>query len=212
MLSLGVVALTVLFACARDREARTATTTGVEIPQPAATGTASRTLYSTGWVDNAGRTSDERARTEASGMRASEVGSERPTGTPGSGFRAPILEPFSRPPPHVGEGADVDGEVEATSGVPVEVNIGRITRARCDHEIHCGRVGQSGAFKSDASCMASLRDRTREDVNRMACPNGFNAAQVALCLTAIRQAQCATSGDVLDLLPACQRSALCAAE
>src|SRR5690606_10395456 len=75
--------------------ARDVTTTNAALRGPELLPPRSQTVDSAGFVDNAGRTSDERSRTEASGMRVTETGSQIPTGTPGSGF--PLqLEPDAR--------------------------------------------------------------------------------------------------------------------
>ena len=70
--------------------ARVATTSSAADAQsrPAA----SRTVDSAGFVDNGGRPSSETARTQMSGMRATEGGGDRPTGTPGAGIPVPPLD------------------------------------------------------------------------------------------------------------------------
>src|SRR4051794_24995803 len=76
-------------------------TTSVSVPRPAASGITTRTIDNAGFVDNAGHTTDEVIRSQMSGMRVTELGSERITGTPGSG--APIPIPPSAPPRNVAE-------------------------------------------------------------------------------------------------------------
>src|SRR5687768_906628 len=74
---------------ARDRAGSTITYSARQ-PRPDQRPPPTRTLHSTGFVDNAGRTSEQTSRGEASGMRATETGSERPTGTAGSGLPLPL--------------------------------------------------------------------------------------------------------------------------
>src|SRR4051812_42051423 len=78
--SISVVCVVVLAACARGdvgRGAVTTLTSGETNPSPPPQ---SRTVDNSGWVDPGGRTSDE-TRPETSGMRATELGADRPTGT-----------------------------------------------------------------------------------------------------------------------------------
>src|SRR5262245_57419562 len=89
----AVVLIGAASSCNRSTvgEVASATTT------TAASSKSSRTLYNVGWVDNAGRTSEITTRSEMSGMRATEVGSEKPTGTPGSGTPLPGTGGARRP-------------------------------------------------------------------------------------------------------------------
>lgn len=85
------LAVLALAGCASSqRAARVATTASVEEAQ--ARPTSSRTVDDAGFVDNAGRPSSETARTQMSGMRATEGGGERPTGTAGAGIPVPLLD------------------------------------------------------------------------------------------------------------------------
>ena len=193
---------------ARDRPASTITYSA-RAPRPDATATTTRTLDNTGFVDNAGRTSEQRVRTEASGMRATETGSERPTGTPGSGTPIP-LGPEGHEP-QVGEGAGaLGGDDTAASGAPGATVVARIARARCDRETACDRVGAGKAFLTGEQCMSSVRGRARADVVEASCERGFDSTQVALCLTTIRQVSCDAPLDSIATLSHCQASALCA--
>lgn len=188
---------------------------------------ASRTIDNAGFVDNAGRTTSETARTQMSGMRASEVGSERPTGTPASGATIPTVGAGSGGGAADGEGAGAASSVRAagpavtTSGAPDETVVARVTRARCDHETTCGRVapargnaalprGAEPPHASQDACMMHERARTHDDMARAACANGFDAVQLANCLTAIRHLDCGARATALDDVQACQSSALCA--
>lgn len=186
---------------------------------------ASRTIDNAGFVDNAGRTSTETARTEMSGMRASETGSERPTGTPSSGATVPAIGATGAGATG-GEGAGAASSIRGagsvtTSGAPDETVVARITRARCDHETTCGRVaparggaaaprGAEPPHGSQDACMMHERSRTHEDLSRASCANGFDAVQLANCLTAIRQLDCGARATALEDVQACQSSALCA--
>lgn len=197
-----VLAIAGLAACEKSRLDRPASTITYSAKQQ------SRTADSTGFVDNAGRTSDQHGRSETSGMRATETGSERPTGTPASGTPIPI-----DPPSHgaqVGEGAGALGGEDATgSGAPGDTVVGRIARARCDRETACDRVGEGKPFATGEQCMASVRGRSRADVVAAQCSRGFDSTQVASCLTSIRQVACDARLDAIENVPHCQSSGLC---
>jgi hypothetical protein len=206
-LALAVVGVAACEKDTRDRAGSTITYSARQ-PRPDQRSAQARTLDSTGFVDNAGRTSEQTTRTEASGMRATETGSERPTGTPGSGLPLPI-DPKSNDD-QIGEGAGSLGGDDATgSGAPGDMLVGRIAQARCDREVACNRVGEGKAFATTAQCTSSLRNRSRADVVAARCARGFDHTQVALCLTSVRQYRCESGLDAIDAIAQCQRSALC---
>lgn len=212
MLALGGVTLA-LAACQKDARDRAASTItyGARLPRPDTTATSKRTLDSTGFVDNAGRTSEETVRTEASGMRATETGSERPTGTPGSGTPIP-LGPTPAPSP-VGEGAGagpLGGELTGATGAPGDTVVGRVARARCDREIACNRIGAGKPFATSEQCMSALRETARADVVGADCMNGFDTTQVGICLNTLRQLSCDTRLDAITAVASCQSTAICA--
>src|SRR5688572_29577460 len=118
MLVLAVASVAVA-ACAKDSGDRASSTItySARQPRPDHRPPPTRTLHSTGFVDNAGRTSEQTNRTEASGMRATETGGERPTGTAGSGLPLPI-DPSGHEE-QVGEGAgSLGGGDGSGSGAP----------------------------------------------------------------------------------------------
>jgi hypothetical protein len=201
-------------ACRIPPQSGTTTTTSAVIPRPDAIGTTKRTIDNTGFVDNGGRTSDETNRTVASGMRATETGSERPTGTPGSGLPLPI-EP-SPPPAAIGEGAGAAQSVRGAEGPPrggvpiAESAVSRITRARCDLATSCDHVGEGKPYRTAVDCMMQERQRTMDEIDGAACPNGIDAVQLANCLADVRRQACTAPSSNLDALVGCQSSALCA--
>jgi hypothetical protein len=167
-----------------------------------------RTVDAAGFVDNAGRTSSETSRSELSGMRATETGSERPTGTPGTGLPIPIepetrgLESAERPrPPETGR--------NTTAGAPSEAATGRLTQALCDRENSCARVGEKRAWPSMATCTSSVRVVVRQDLAQTECPDGHDPSALTTCLSAIRLAACDKRVDGLATLPECDARTLC---
>lgn len=206
-----VLTLVGVVACEKgsgDRAASTITYSARQ-PRPDRRPPPTRTVDSAGFVDNAGRTSEQHSRSEASGMRATETGSERPTGTAGSGLPLPIEA--TGHDEQIGEGAgSLGGEDGAGSGAPGDMLVGRIAQARCDREVACDRVGEGKAFATSQQCMSTLRNRARADVVDAQCARGFDNTQIALCLTSIRQFRCESGLDAIEVIGQCQRSALCA--
>jgi hypothetical protein len=205
---LVLVAIAALQACDRApaRSPARVTTTSASVP-PAARPSSSRTVDSTGFTDNAGRSSNETARTEMSGMRATEGGFERPTGTPGTGFPLPIGRP-PRPPAHEKARPGIE-EPMPLGGTPAWVIVGRIAEARCDVEGSCGRIAEKGSWATRAECIDEIRLTTRDDLRDEECVYGFDDAAVTRCLSTIRLSACDTGIERLDSVPECAPSEMC---
>ena len=132
------------------------TTTSAAVPHPGAAPSSVHTVDSTGFVDNGGRTSDEVSRTEMSGMTPTEQGSERVTGTPGSGLPLPI-DPTT--PARLGRGAaqqerPARGDRVAEAGVPRTIVASSLTQALCQRDAACARAGQDHGWPTLAKCTA----------------------------------------------------------
>jgi hypothetical protein len=197
-------------ACSRapGRDASDVTTTSASVPGPAATRASSRTVDSAGFVDNAGRGSEERSRPETSGVRATETGSERPTGTPGSGLPLPLDPKVPKRDPEEKPRARV-AERSVTAGAPSDSVVGRLAQALCDRESACERIGEGRPWPTSATCMDGLRPTVRADVDSAGCPDGFDSASLSSCLTALRRAECTERVESLASLRACEPRALC---
>ena len=184
------------------------------MPRPDSTAPATRTIDNAGFVDNGGRTSDETSRSQMSGMRATEAGGERPTGTPGSGTPWPFQSTAA--PANVGEGAGAASSVRGTdavpsSGGPVSEAVHRLARARCNRETTCNRVGRDRAWASQESCVVHERERVAgEAESELDCPRGVDSVQLGTCLNAVRAQACDDQRGDLAVLPECAASALCA--
>ena len=196
---------------ARGPDARAALTSA-NAPPPASTAVSSRTIDNAGFVDNGGRTSDMTGRSEMSGMRGTEAGSERPTGTPGSGL--PLRVPSKAARTDIGEGAGAatseTGASTPSAGGPPSEAVARLARARCDRETSCTRVGPGRAWATQDSCVAKQRERVGAAVSAMSCPHGIDNVQLGTCLNALRGQACADRRGDLALLPDCATNALCA--
>jgi hypothetical protein len=185
------------------------TTRAATLPNPAAVPPPTHTVDNAGFVDNGGRTSDEVARTQLSGMRATEMGSQRLTGTPASGLPIPGLdpptpkrEPEEMPRPRV-------AEPSVTAGAPNASLVGRLVQAVCDHETVCGHVGPSRRWGSSAACAEGVREPVRADVDATECLDGLDAAAVSACLTTLRRASCESAPQKPSALRPCEPRTLC---
>lgn len=198
-----------LGACAGqlDRPTQTALTSG-RMPRPEANTSSTRTVDNAGFVDNAGMTSDQRGRTEASGMRATETGSERPTGTPATGAPVPAMEPSTGPGP--GRPAPLVTKDEPGIGAEAEVQIARFADAHCDWENACGRVGQGKSHESKHACTQNVRPFVRRELGALDCAQGYDPVHVGMCLTAIRRAACGQDHDAFHTHEDCRPSLVCA--
>jgi hypothetical protein len=197
-----------LAACGGESKvARPSQTTLTSGELPEAKPPTARTVDSTGFVDNSGRTSDETvARPETSGVRASEAGStDRPTGTntgtPGAGTtrERPMVPKITALAPGAGGVSPVAGYDDLP---------GKMARAACDHEKVCDRVGDGKPSPSDGACTADMRTRAIGDLDAMGC--NLDGSAVAVCLAEIRKASCNLVIDRPASLGACARQSLCA--
>ena len=186
------------------------TTTSATIPSPASLPPSSHVVDAAGWVDPAGRTSDETNRSQFSGMRATEAGGQSTTGTPGSGLPLPIE---SNPKPSESERIQRQAPVTAgpPKGAPNEQVIGRVAEAWCDREQFCGKVGTGKTWKSGASCIDRHRPDVRASIENASCPNGFDSAALSNCLNGLRRAECSTSISRVDSINECNLGGLCLA-
>lgn len=196
--ALGGALVVALGSCRTTTESvgRTVTTAASAATPPPG----SRTIDNAGWVDAAGRTSSETNRTELSGMRATEVGAERPTGTPGSGFstdtaRAVIGE---KPSDRASTGA----------GIPKTDIVGRVVSAYCDRESVCDHVGDGKRWSRAQGCEEETRPAVLARIDATACERGVQASALAVCLTTLRDRAC-DDGRPAAELPECAADRLC---
>lgn len=206
----ALVVLALLGACDRApaRGPSAVTTRSATLSRPEQLPPPSHTLDSEGWVDNAGRTTAERGRTEMSGMRATETGSQTPTGTPGSGFPLPTERP-RRPEPEKPTPDRLALGEQVPPSAPTNVVARSIALAYCDREWSCGRIDVKEAWASKERCLDGISTRFLEDLGSAGCPDRFDPNAVVVCLTSVRRPPCDVPIDDLSSIGACEPRALC---
>ncbi len=113
-----------------------------------------------------------------------------------------------RPPP-----AATTTTTGATAGARVIMNDDAamiMTKARCQRESACGRVGAGRRFADDGACRRALFDDAWSIVMDEACPTGVDAARVSSCAADLGARACEQSQGI-EKVVACRTSALCAA-
>lgn len=208
----GAVALAmaaIVLGCHRapSRTPGDATTTGGAFPNPAGVPPPSHTVDDSGWVDSAGRSANADARTEMSGMRPTEAGAQRVTGTPGSGLPLPIepAEPAAVPEEITGE---IAPGTERAAGTPLEAVVAALVDATCEREARCGRTGAGRRWRSGLACIEGMRPATGRALASAGCPYDFDVDAVAACAIALRSADCDASVEPASV-PACDVRKLC---
>lgn len=169
---------------------------------------ASHTLDSEGFVDNGGRTSSERNRTEASGMRATETGSQVPAGTPGSGFPLPFGPAVRERTREVPANRWALGTPQP-SGANARVVARKMARAYCDREWSCGRISVAEAWGSKARCIGRVDTRFYESLGAANCPDAFDPNLVPACLSSIRRTSCDVKIEDMASVGDCTPNTLC---
>lgn len=137
-------------------------------------------------------------------MRATEAGSQVPTGTPGSGLPLPI-EPRAEPRPREApaRSAIAIGPLP-NDGTVVRAVAQSVIRAYCEHRQRCGRLDVDATTR----CMES-GVRVREELGAAGCPYSFDADEVVACLTTIGQSTCELEPDEVAALERCRARAMC---
>jgi hypothetical protein len=84
-----------------------------------------------------------------------------------------------------------------------------VADARCDRALRCNQIGPDQKWATQDSCVASVRQKEREDINLYACPGGIDQKELSECLREIRNADCLSALDALEQMAACRASDLC---
>ncbi len=170
-----------LVACVKDDDRRATATTLTN-----ATVRSGHSADNAGYIDNGGRTSDETAPTELSGARPTENAGRPPAESP----RTAPLPTAPAAPPKVETSFDDRSQ--------------RISRAICDRETFCSRVGEGRTFRSQDDCTVQFNPTAKGFVEAAGCQKGVDDTQLASCLAAVRQLSCTGENQSLQNLPSCR--------
>lgn len=85
----------------------------------------------------------------------------------------------------------------------------RVTKARCQNEDACGRVGSARRFADPDSCTREMFDEAWVVVRDETCPAGVDEGRLATCIADARNQPCEQSRR-LGELDSCRAAALCA--
>jgi hypothetical protein len=97
----------------------------------------------------------------------------------------------------------------APYGVTSETAIRDVSRARCNREQTCNRVGPERAHETMEACLHEVERDTRATLRDSECPNGIDQAGLSRCLDDIRNERCSNPLDVMSRLASCNRAKVC---
>jgi hypothetical protein len=92
--------------------------------------------------------------------------------------------------------------------IPNNTAIYGMMNERCQREMACNAVGPGKRFDSFGACTRDAERNARATIGEGVCPNGVIDAQLASCLTDIRNEPCASALDVATI-PACRAANVC---
>ena len=187
----AAVVIAVAFACTGSRRVTTARPSSAQLT--AAGSPSLRTVDNAGWVDPGGRT-----RQMSQGAAPSPVGTGDPVAP--TEHERPTGPPVPAPAPSAAAPTPASDDVTEL--------VARASRALCDREIACGRIGPGKAYESEEACTAAKRERVRSVLDAASCTE-IRGDHVSACLTAIRRAPCGPPSSVLAPPSACTDAALC---
>ena len=90
-----------------------------------------------------------------------------------------------------------------------ERDMGSLTNARCDREVHCMNVGAGRKYENRAQCVAMLDRNGYTDLDADHCPLGLDQSMLGTCLDALKTQACGAALTRIDDLPGCADSDLC---
>jgi hypothetical protein len=151
----------------------------------------------------------------ATGLGACEKSTYRDAAGPSAGRNQ---EPAQAPQRLVRQGAEGPSATDrpAIGGGPRVPELREITgaeamwniaNARCDHEVLCQNIGESGKYKTREQCVAALGKDKGSNFTAQSCPNGVSDLGLSGCIRAIREEDC--SGRSITRENACLAEKFC---
>jgi hypothetical protein len=92
--------------------------------------------------------------------------------------------------------------------IPNNTAVYGIMNERCYHEMACNAIGPGKRFDSFGACTRDIERNARATISDKVCPNGVIDAQLASCLSDIRNERCGGAIDI-GATPACRAALVC---
>jgi hypothetical protein len=84
-----------------------------------------------------------------------------------------------------------------------------IATARCEREVKCNNVGESGEYVTQEDCVVRLEPATRGELDKRDCPSGISEVELRQCTDEIKQMGCDRPVQSIDLVTECGNEELC---
>ncbi len=107
--------------------------------------------------------------------------------------------------PMAGERQPVKGQEQGSASKVAQ----SLTRARCEAEQRCGKIGSGKNYSSMDACMKQVGSEWQEELNERECPNGIDSKELNECVEEIRGQDCGEAFGALERITACRSSDLC---
>jgi hypothetical protein len=181
-----------LVGCASSRQPSSAQLTSAGSPEL-------RTVDNAGYVDPGGRT-----RQVSAGSAPAPVGR-------GNGIAPTLPESATQSSGATEESSAGLPERASPIAAPADSSElhERASRALCDREVYCERLGAGRPYESQDACMTDKRVRVRRALDRAPCTE-FRGDRVTACLGAIRAAPCGRPDEPIPPPSSCTKDVLCA--
>jgi hypothetical protein len=115
---------------------------------------------------------------------------------------APQTQTQTQIPPasgHAEHGATADNQKSSTL----------IATARCEREVKCNNVGEEGKYVTQEDCVVSLEPATRGELDKRDCPGGVSEIELRQCTDEIKQTDCDSPFQNIELVTECSNEELC---
>ena len=90
--------------------------------------------------------------------------------------------------------------------------VARLTKARCDREMTCDKVGHGKTFEDRDACMRDLRGRTDTELLSRVCARGISEHHLEYCLSEVRRESCGNPLHTAERIDDCAGRMLCVDE
>ncbi len=84
-----------------------------------------------------------------------------------------------------------------------------LSRALCDHDERCQKIGQGNQYDDRQRCESDRRDQVSKQYPGNVCSRGMAPDKVEACAKAIHASDCKTSLNSLQEYPPCTADVLC---